>query len=185
MRQFQRLILDGNPWAVATDRDARAWRAHQEQEKQKREEKAALALEKKRERELNNPERKQPSTGRHRSPEDLAQRARWFASTKTERTPTPTIAPARPSFRDTGAVSRHGGGGFTQTPTIPPMIPPVIPPRLSDEQHYLDAVTSALIRKISAAGYQHCIGADGRVLFNNTERLTPQEWVKRNPGVID
>ena len=185
LRQFQILVTDGHPFASALSKDAATWRAHKEQEKQKREEKAALALEKKRERELNNPEPKQPSAGRHRSQEDLTQRARWFASKKAERVLTPVIAPTphapRPSFRDDSGVTRHGGGGFAQTPVTPL----VMPQRFHNEQPHLDGATLALIRKISAAGYQHCIGADGRVLFNNTERLTPQEWIKRNPGVID
>jgi len=185
LRQFQILVVDGHPFASALSKDAAAWRTHQEAQRREREAKAAAAQEKKRERELTHPLVKHPSKDRTRSSRDLTQRANWFAAKKAERAPMPVISPTpltpRPSFRDDSGVTRHGGGGFAKTPVTPL----VMPQRFHDEEPHLDGATLALIRKISAAGYQHCIGADGRVLFNNTERLTPQEWIKRNPGVID
>jgi hypothetical protein len=57
-------------------------------------------------------------------------------------------------------------------------------PQPGDDPPDLDRETLALIRKITAAGYR--TREDGRVLYNNTEWLTPQDWRKRiGPGVID
>jgi hypothetical protein len=63
--------------------------------------------------------------------------------------------------------------------------PRVSQPSLSDDSPYIDGKKLALLRKISAAGYQHCVKPNGKVLFNNTELLEPEEWVRRNPGALD
>lgn len=187
--QFGLLVADGNPWAAGLDRDARTWRTHQQAQERARKEKADALEAKKKQEQADRV--KYPSKARHRSEKDIADRKAWMSAkirkneaedrdaqtTSRARAPlhpsTPSTVPVRPT-NEWGGAARTGG--FTPPSTMRPAAPTATP--------YLDGQTLALIRKITAAGYR--TREDGKVLYNNTEWLTPQEWVKRmGPGIID
>ena len=187
-RQFRMLVQDGNSWAVAIDKDARAWRAWQVEQRRIRAEKAEAEKEKEKQEAA-----RQPKPPRHRSEKDLAARKRFIDGKRLERMPVPipptrviTASPVAPVSEWNGVASPPSRGGFAR-PTSPPVTPRSPQSSSYDDQPvYLDGATAALIRKISAAGYQHCLRADGKVRYKNSEWLTPQEWRKRmGPGIID
>jgi len=184
-RQFELLAADSNLWAMNLAKDAQSWRNHVEEQKRLRKEKADREAAKKAEWERLHPQPKNPSAGRHRSPKEIADRKAWLASKiASQAAPPPrrpVLPPARPIVEEFNGNASRYGGGFTPRPTVP-----VAPQRLQSNASdgvYHSGKTMALIRKISAAGYQHAIGEDGLIRHGN-ERLTPEEWMRRNPGVI-
>jgi hypothetical protein len=182
-RQFGMLAQDGCPWAVGLEQEAKSWRAYSEEQKQIREEKRRKLAEKaaakkaKEDAELV----KHPSAGRKRSQKDIDDRKAWLSAKLREW----HAEPARPAEPAPVLPVRSIPAVQPQTYRPPAVQPQTYRPPVVPDTPRLDSQTLALIRKISAAGYQHCIGSDGRVLYNNTERLSPQEWVKRMPGIID
>ena len=177
-RQFDMLLADNDPWAATLQREANAWRAHQEAQERIREEKAEALKEKRKQEEANRVQR--PSAGRNRSPQEKAARARFVESKIQERSS--ALPPTRAVVHE-DVASRNGGFTSPARPTVPLVTPPRRPHLNSDDPPYLDRETLALIRKITAAGYR--ASKDGKILYNNTEWLTPQEWLKRMPGIID
>ena len=164
-----------HPWAVTLQRGADAWRVHQEAQERIREEKAEALKEKRKQEEANRVQR--PSAGRNRSDRDKAERARFVESRKRE-----NAVHAVDEYN--GVAARNGG--FNPPSAMRPAFPPVPPyrPQPDDDPPYLDQETLALTRKITTAGYR--TREDGRVLYNNTEWITPQDWRKgMGPGIID
>jgi DNA-binding PadR family transcriptional regulator len=198
-RLFEEMVSDGDEWAATLDRDAKAWRADQERKKQERAAKAEKEAQKKKEYDERHPQVKNPSAGRHRSEKDLADRALYFGKKMAEQgyeggadgkyrkivSSTPVARPvvSRPTY-----PSQEHGGVMTPArmgPAVPPAVSTQRPLQADDDGGYIFGEKAKLLQKISAAGYQHCIRPNGKVLFNNTELLEPSEWIRRSPGILE
>ncbi len=197
--QFSLLLQAGNPWAKGLERDANAWRAHEEKQRLLRLEKAEADKEKRKQEEANRV--KYPSAGRNRSEKDLAARSRYVASKIEERTspsviaPTPvrvpTPSPAARPFVDLNENYVPPRGGFSQ-PSARPVSPPVAPTRIpqSDlggdcgQYGQYDPKDLADIRKLNDLGRGFKTKNDC-VWYNNSQWLQIREWKKRMPGYID
>lgn len=187
--QFNKLVAAGAPWAADLMKYAALGRSWEEQERQRKEARRLKDEERRKRQAEANPPVKNPSKGRHRSEKEEADRAAWRdAHFRKPAPPAASVAQSEPPWRPSqleaprvapepplatpgpyrGAQSWMNDIGFVSSP-VPRSAPP------PDEN-------PKLLEKIARAGYQT---RNGRVLYGGDRWITPEEWVRLMPGIVD
>jgi hypothetical protein len=193
--EYERLLAAADSWAVQLDREAHIGRQREEdwlQAKRKadadrKERIRAKAAEKTRLR-----AEKEEAEARERKAREAREHPNRMPALPTFGVPFGAPPISRPSVVDHPAAPR------AFHPRVP--VTPVVTPAEDSGSWFQDQVggmrrhvamigapaaskAAALAERIRKAGYQ--VNQAGQVLFNSNEWLTPEEWQRRMPGVLD
>lgn len=166
---------------AAHDAKEAAQRTRQDEIERKAQEKLQAAI---------NARPRYPSKGRKRSAKDIADRLAWRRRTylneqvESARVGAPAVSmPASPvlmTSRPTPVAAMASlEDDWRRYVSIPTRPAGFESPQMAAAP---DKNTAALLSKIQRAGYQT---RDGKVLFGGNQWLTPQEWQRRMPGILD